>query len=114
MKEPKYETVYILRPDLTEDMVKKANDKISELIQKYKGQITQVRDLGRKQLAYPIAKHHKGHYFQLNFLGNGEVVHELERHLRVSEETIRFLTVAGDVPQAHLSAHPEVAQEVHS
>ena len=93
MNQKEYETVYILRPDLTEDGTKKVNDKVSGLIARYQGQVAQVRDLGKKQLAYHIAKQNKGHYFQINYSGAGQVVDELERHLRVSEEVIRFLTV---------------------
>ena len=89
----KYETVYILRPDLTDEGVKKVTDKVAEVVGRSKGQIDQSKDLGRRQLAYRIAKQTKGHYFQLNFRGPGQVIEELERHLRLSEEVIRFLTV---------------------
>jgi small subunit ribosomal protein S6 len=93
IKEQLYETVYIVRPDLTEDLSKKVNEKIGEVVKRFQGQISAQRDLGKKQLAYCIAKHTKGHYFQLNFKGSGQVIEELERHLRLSEDVIRFLTV---------------------
>jgi len=92
-KEGQYETVYILRADLTEDGAKKINDKIAEVVSRFKGEIEEIKDLGKKQLAYRIAKHTKGHYLQLNYRGTGQVVDELERHLRLSEDVIRFLTV---------------------
>lgn len=89
----RYETIFILRPDLSDEAVKKASDRVSEIVARSKGRIEEVKDLGKKQLAYRIAKQTKGHYFQLNFRGSGEAVDELERHLRLSEEILRFLTV---------------------
>ena len=88
-----YETVYILRADLADDLTKKANDKISEVIGKFQGALESLTDLGKKTLSYRIAKHLKGHYFQLHFKGSGTVVDELERSLRLSEDVLRFLTV---------------------
>lgn len=117
MKENKYETIYLLRPDLTDDGVKKTNDKITEIVTRFQGQLTSLKDLGRRPLAYRISKHTKGHYFQLNFLGTGQVIQELERHLRLSEEAIRFLTVRDETPPIHLQQdqpgqpHPEGHRE---
>ena len=95
----RYETIYILRPDLTDEAVKKASDRVAEIIGRFKGQIDSAKDLGRRQLSYRIAKQMKGHYFQLNFRGPGGVIDELERHLRLSEEVIRFLTVRERKPR---------------
>lgn len=89
----KYETVYIVRADLTDEVEKKINDKITEVLARFQGKLAELKDLGKKPLAYRIAKHTKGHYFQLNYEGNGQVIDELERHLRLSEDVIRFLTV---------------------
>lgn len=93
MKESSYETIYILKPDLTEEGVKKTNDKIGEVLGRFGGHDSTLKDLGRRQLAYRIAKQMKGHYFQLNYRGNGQAIDELERFLRLSEDVIRFLTI---------------------
>lgn len=92
-KARKYETVYIMRADLTDETEKKINDKITEVLARFQGKLSELKDLGKKSLAYRIAKHTKGHYFQLNYEGNGQVIDELERHLRLSEDIVRFLTV---------------------
>lgn len=110
----KYETVYILRADLTDENEKKINDKITEVMTRFQGKLGEIKDLGKKPLAYPIAKHTKGHYFQVNYQGGGLVVEELERHLRLSEDVVRFLTVREvqrrDRPEnpPTLKAQPEV------
>lgn len=92
-----YETVYIIRGDLTDEVIKKTNDKIVEVLGRFQGHLEELKDLGKRPLAYRIAKHTKGHYFQLNYRrvgeGNVALIDELERHLRLSEDVIRFLTV---------------------
>ena len=110
----KYETIYIIRADLAEDLEKKIQDRVAEVVGRFQGKIEETRDLGKKPLAYRIAKHTKGHYIQLNYRGNGQVIDELERHLRLTEDVIRFLTVkevkTRDVRPEGL--HPKDSKEV--
>jgi small subunit ribosomal protein S6 len=89
----KYETVYILRADLTEEGTKKIHDKVNEVVARRGGKVVQHQDLGTKMLAYRIARQNKGRYFQLNFDGGGQVVDDLEKNLRLTEEVLRFLSV---------------------
>ncbi len=107
-KDREYETVYILRPDLTDEMEKRIQDKIAETVSRFQGKLESVKDLGKKPLAYRIAKHMKGHYVQMNYWGTGQVVEELERHLRLSEDVIRFLTVKAEKPPV---AEPKTTQQ---
>lgn len=93
MEENSYETVTILKPDLSEEGVKKVSEKVAEIVNRLSGKGPALKDLGKRQLAYRIAKQTRGHYLQLNYGGNGKVVDELERFLRLSEDVIRFLTV---------------------
>ncbi len=106
-----YETVYILKPDLTDEMIKKVSDRLQEIITKNEGQFEVIRDLGRKALAYRIAKYFKGHYFMLHFHGTGKTVSELEKNLRIMEDVIRFLTVQGIQPLVD-ATQPEKTEEV--
>ena len=41
-------------------------------------------------------KFHKGHYYTLQFLNDGQVVPDLERVLRLEESVLRFLTILAD------------------
>lgn len=89
----KYELVYILKQELPDAEVKKLRDKIEKAIEKLKGTLLENQDLGSKTLAYPIQNQMRGHYFFFSFEGGGALVDELERTLRLSEQTLRFLTV---------------------
>lgn len=100
MNERSYETIYIMRADLADEAEKKVQDKVVEVIGRFGGKLESAKDLMKRPLAYPITKHTKGHYIQLNYLGTGQVVEELERHLRLTEDIIRFLTVRPTLPNA--------------
>lgn len=94
-----YETVYILRPDLTEEVKKKINDKILDVLSRRGGKVLERKDLGLRMLAYRIARQNKGHYYQLNFEGQGPAIEDLEKNLRLTEEVLRFLTTRAEQGQ---------------
>lgn len=88
-----YELIYILRPDLAEDGIKKINEKVQAIVVKNQAALLESKDLGKKPLAYRIKKQTRGHYIQLQFKGPGMVVEEVERNLRLTEQVLRFLTI---------------------
>lgn len=92
-----YETVYVLRQDLEATKGKKIHQKLSDVIGRHGGKLLDQKDLGPKNLAYVIQRQTKGHFFQINFEGEGKMIPELEKNLRLSEEVLRFLTVRRDV-----------------
>lgn len=89
-----YETLYIVKPDLTEDS-------LSKLIESYQGLLLErgakniiTQNRGRRTLKYIIKKYKDAHYVQMNYDGNGEVIQLLERAMKINENVVRFLTTA--------------------
>lgn len=100
-----YETIYILRPDIDADGADKIGTRIAEAITRESGRLTKVESWGRRRLAYDIKKHRRGVYLCLKYLGNGKVVSEVERNLRLADGVLKYQTVllrgdveAGEVP----------------
>lgn len=89
----KYETIFILQPDLSEDDVKIVTDKVNEVVASFKGEFHRLDDWGARKLAYPIRKYPRGRYFYLRCNGGSALVAELERRLRLDERVLRYLTV---------------------
>jgi len=52
--------------------------------------------MGKRRLAYTVKRFHEGIYVLMVVEGQGPVIHELERRLRVTEPVIKFLTVRVD------------------
>jgi small subunit ribosomal protein S6 len=88
-----YETIYILRPDVDADSAERIGTRVAEAVSREKGRLTKVELWGRRRLAFEIAKHRRGVYIYLKYLGSGQVVSEVERHLRLSDVVLRYQTV---------------------
>ncbi|MFH1652434.1 MAG: 30S ribosomal protein S6 [Pseudomonadota bacterium] len=88
-----YETLYILRPELSEADQDDLGNRFSEIIKKHKGGVLFNLPMGRKSFAYPIKKLKQGYYYCLDYAANGSVVKELERSMRLDEKVLRYLTV---------------------
>lgn len=88
-----YELVFIVRPDVAASQVETLAKKYAEVITGKGGKIIKTENWGLKSLAYRVKKHRKGYYTMLGFEGNGEMIKEVERQMRISDDVIRFLTI---------------------
>lgn len=89
-----YETIYILKSSLSDSDAAAIHQKIENVISKFEGKVNHKDDWGLKEMSYPIDKQTHGRYNVLVYSGKGGVVEEIERHFKISEDVIRFLTVA--------------------
>ncbi|AKG22750.1 30S ribosomal protein S6 [Calothrix sp. 336/3] len=92
-----YETMYILRPDLTDELVEQNVSKFENLLREQGGENIEIQNRGKRRLAYEIGKHRDGIYIQMNYSGAGSAIAPLERAMRLSEEVIRYLTIKQEV-----------------
>ncbi len=88
-----YETLFVLKPTLTDEEKQARFDFIKEVIQNNGGEIVATEDVGMRKLAYPIQKFERGHYYIIYFKAPAQAVRELERIYRITEDIIRFLTI---------------------
>jgi small subunit ribosomal protein S6 len=88
-----YETIYILRPDCTNDQIAAVNQKIRGVIEAGGGNLLKVENWGRRKLAYEVKKQLKGIYLFFNYLGAAGLVEEVERNLRLLDQVIRSYSV---------------------
>ena len=88
-----YESVFIVRPSLSDEEVAKLMDRIKDLIGKKGGSVLKAENWGKKKLAYEIGREKRGTYLLFLLKGDGALVKELEHFSRVDDALIRFLTV---------------------
>ncbi len=88
-----YETIYLLKPDLSPDQVKTIGEKVADLVQKHQGHVLVQSDWGKRRLAYRIEKLKFAQYIYNLYLDSGAAVAEIERILKYDDRVIRFLTV---------------------
>ena len=99
-----YELVYIMRPDATEQQVADQRTQVEQIVSRMGGAITEKSDAaqsfsGRRKLAYEIGHHKEGLYVLEVIKGDGPLVHELDRRLKVTEGLLRHLIVRVDEDQ---------------
>ncbi len=92
----RYETIIIIDPDLSKEVEAPILDRINDLIPQFKGFLIESDDWGTKKLAYEIKKKSRGHYVRLDFCGDGPLVQEMERLLRIDDKVLKFMTVLID------------------
>lgn len=91
----RYETVFIINPNVDDAGVKALVEKFSNLINN-DGKVEKVEELGKRRLAYEIKKHREGNYVTIDFEANPELIKELERIYRITDEVIKFIVVRKD------------------
>ncbi len=91
-----YEMVFILNPDLDEEKLSAAVEKVSNLINNNGGEVAKLDNWGKKRLAYEIKDLHEGFYYLVEFKGTPETAKELDRVLKISEEVLRFMIIRKD------------------
>lgn len=97
-----YELMFIVRPDMSEEDQDKLISTLESSVTTSGGTVKNVERMGKRRLAYTVRRFHEGIYLLLTVEGGGDLVHELERRLRVSEPVIKFLTVRVDEEQKRL------------
>jgi len=89
----KYETLFVLQPDLPEAQVRETIDRVRRLIEGMNGEVLDMQDWGVRELAYQIGKHSRGTYVLAQYAAHADVVKELERTFKIADEVLRFISV---------------------
>ncbi len=95
----KYELVYVVSPDATDEQVTELHTQIEGIVQRMGGAIDKTENWGRRRLAYEIGRHKEGTYVLEVIDGSGELMKEIDRRLKVIDQVIRHLVVRVDEVQ---------------
>src|SRR5207237_2582498 len=87
----RYELMLLLRPDLEDDKLQSAVEKVTRAIVNAGGSLSKVSPWGKRRLAYPIQHLREASYFLIHFDIEPGAVREIERSLLISEEILRHL-----------------------
>ena len=97
MEERLYDVIFICRPDTPEEEINKVVATLEQAASERGGKVEKVEKWGTRKLAYRVGKHREGFYVYLVLRSTqGEMIKELERRLKVSDQVIKYLTVRLD------------------
>ena len=87
-----YEIMFIVKPTLSEDEVKKVVETFTNTLTSNGAKVLEMKDLGQKELAYEIKKFKSGNYFVCEVEAeNDKAIGEFNRLALISNDVIRHL-----------------------
>ncbi len=92
----KYETIFILRPDLDEEKITAALDKFRALVENNGGEVTSLDKWGKRRLTYEINHTREGIYVVSKFKGETVLAKEMDRVFKISDDIMRHIIVRED------------------
>ena len=99
-----YETIYILKPDVTDDENLSLVNLYRKLIKQNGGKKIVVQHRGRRHLSYNITHYYDGIYVQMNYYASGKLIQALDKSMRFNDNIIRYFTIKQNHPN-HLNIY---------
>ena len=114
-----YEILYIVRPELDDDQLNQAVERVNALIANVGGEHVKTDLWGKRRLAYEVDRLREGYYVLTDFRIEPERVPEMESTLKISDTVFRHLIVrkpakAGSTSDAETPAPAAVEAETAS
>ena len=92
----KYELTVVVNATVEDDVRAAVIEKVKELIARFGGTVTDVKEEGKKRLAYEIQHMTEAFYYFIQFDAEGTVPAEIEQDVRIMDNVLRFLCVRKD------------------
>ncbi|MBE5968843.1 MAG: 30S ribosomal protein S6 [Lachnospiraceae bacterium] len=89
----KYELAVVVSAKIEDEERAAVIEKVKAYITRFGGNVTDVDDWGKKRLAYEIQKMKEAYYYFVHFEADATCPAEVENHVRIMENVIRFLCV---------------------
>jgi small subunit ribosomal protein S6 len=89
----KYEIMYIIRPNMDDEARKALVERFNNVLTENGAEITNVKEWGKRRLAYEINDFRDGYYMIVNVMSEPKAVQEFDRLAKISEDIIRHIVV---------------------
>lgn len=87
-----YEIMFIVRPTLSEDEIKKISNEFAKVIKDNGSKVTEIKEMGQRELAYEIKDFKTGYYFVFEVEATDDAaIKEFDRLALISSDIIRHL-----------------------
>jgi len=88
-----YETIFLVRPDLAEDLVDKIVERMRGIVHRDGGKVIKVENWGKKKTAYEVKRNFRAIFVRFLYLGGTGAVAEFERNLRMTDDVMKYQSV---------------------
>ena len=88
-----YELVAVISPEVDEEGLSKIVDKVTQSINNRGGVVDEIKNWGRRKLAYPVKKFMEADYVLARFKLMPKSIKEFETEISTSRDILRYLVV---------------------
>lgn len=88
-----YEIMFIVNPNLDEEAIKGVVENLKTVLTNHKAEIKDVKEWGRRELAYEIKKFKAGYYFIFTIASDAAAIKEFDHSASMNEDVIRHLII---------------------
>ena len=88
-----YESIFLLRPDLADDLVDKIVERMRGIVHRDGGKVIKVENWGKKKTSYEVKKNFRAIFVRFLYLGETKAVAEFERNLRMTDDVMKYQSV---------------------
>lgn len=89
----KYELALVVNVKIEDEAREAVVEKAKGYVARYGGTVTEVEEWGKKRLAYEVQKMREGFYYFIQFEADATCPAEVERHVRIMDNVMRYLVV---------------------
>jgi small subunit ribosomal protein S6 len=89
----RYESLFILNPELAQDKMEEVVEKFQHIITRDNGRILRTDSIGLRKLSFDIKRQSRGFYVLLDYAGEPKIIKELERNFRIDERVLNYQTI---------------------
>lgn len=89
----KYELALDVNAKIEDEAREAVVEKAKGYVARYGGTVTEVEEWGKKRLAYEVQKMREGFYYFIQFEADATCPAEVERHVRIMDNVMRYLVV---------------------
>jgi len=105
----RYEVMYVVDP-ANEEGIDEVKKKVEGIITGREGVIVSYDKLGKKRLAYTIAKRQYGVYYLIDMKADARIVQALDYFLRLNQVVLRFIILAFSDKELNMKQETERIQ----
>ncbi len=91
-----YEHIFLARQDISGQQVDALIETYKGVIEELGGSVGKIENWGLKTLPFRVKKNRKAHYALMNIDAGAEVLAEMERQMRLSDDVLRYMTIRVD------------------
>ena len=89
----KFELALVVNAKIEDEAREAVVEKAKGYVARYGGTVTEVEEWGKKRLAYEVQKMREGFYYFIQFEADATCPAEVERHVRIMDNVMRYLVV---------------------